>query len=126
MQRVDAKNRSSIVDFVLILLKSIMLNIILRVFIKDLTNIEVRKKVTRDMTFTNRSLKTIYQLTEKTRRTNPKIQKFFDDELKQDELIFYKSLAQQNISTHQIQAMLTNYHVNKSHSSHQAFSSFAS
>ena len=103
-----------------------MLNIIFRVFIRDLTNIEIRKKITREMTFTNRSLKTIYQLAKKTRRTNLKIQKLFDDELKQDELVFYKSLAQQNISTHQIQAMFTSYHVNKSHSNHQVSSRFVS
>ena len=91
MQRVEIKDRASIIT--LILLESIMLNIILRVFIRDLFDSEIRKKTTRDMTSSDKSLKIIYQLIEKARRINLKIQKLFDEKFKQDELIFYKQLA---------------------------------
>ena len=90
-----------------------MLNIILRGFIKSILNSEIRKKITRDMTFNDRSLRTIYQFAEKARRINIEIQKLFKKELKQNELTFYKNLAQKNIFKHQIQSLLTSYHVDR-------------
>ena len=114
MQRVEVKNRTLMVT--LTLLESIMLNIILRVFIKNLVNTKIRKKITRDMTFNDRNLKTIYNLIEKARHIKIEMQKLFEKELKQNELTFYKNLAQKNIFKYQIQALLTSYHVDRDRS----------
>ena len=74
------------------------------------------KEIIRDMTFNDRSLKTIYNLIEKVRRINIEMQKLFEEELKQNELTFYKNLAQKNILKHQIQTLLTFYHVDRDRS----------
>jgi len=68
MQCVEAKDKSTFSSFtILTLLKSAMLNIILRAFIKRISNHIVQRKVTRSMIATDRSLKFIYNLAEKVR-----------------------------------------------------------
>ena len=114
MQRIDAKNKFVFAaTIILILLESVMLNIILRAFIKNLFDSKIRKKVIKNMISSNRSLRTIYQLIEKIRRINIEIKKLFDKKFKYDELSFYKNLAQRNLSRHQIEILLTEYHVAK-------------
>ena len=75
MQRVEIKNRSttSSIAISLTTLESAILNIILRVFIKDLIDYDIRKEATREMVSTNRSLSIIYNLAEEARRINVKI-----------------------------------------------------
>ncbi len=118
MQRVDARDRPSPISHAegsaLSSLKSAMLDTILRAFIRDLIDPEIRREATRDMTSPNRSLKTIYQLTEKARRTNIEIQKLYDEEIRQNELSFYRELTQQSLPQAKIEAMLTQYHSNRS------------
>ncbi len=120
MQRVDVRDRSSSIshaeEFTLSSLKSVMLDIILRAFIRDLIDSEIRREVTRDMTSSDRSLKTIYQLIEKARRTNIEIQKLYDEKVRQNELFFYRELAQQSLSQTKIETMLTQYHSARSRS----------
>lgn len=70
-----------------------MLDTILRAFIKGLNDNEIRMEVTRGMASSDRSLRNIYQLAEEARRTNLELQKLFDEEVKTDELRFYKSLV---------------------------------
>ena len=113
MQRIDVKNRFIMSRSSLILLKSTMLNINLKTFIRGLTNNEIKKKITRDMISSTRSLQIINQLTKKIKRTNIEVQKLFEKKIKQNELIFYKQLAQRNISKHQIETLLIFYHVEK-------------
>ncbi len=116
MQRVDARDRSNphADEFILSFLKSVMLNTILRAFIRELFDSEIRREAIRDMISSNRSLKTIYQLTKETRRTNIEIQKLYEKEIRQNELSFYRDLIQQSISQTKIEIMLTQYHSNKS------------
>ena len=52
------------------------------------------------MTSAVKFLKLIYQLTEKARRINLKIQKLFEKKIKQDELFFYKNLIKRNLFAH--------------------------
>jgi hypothetical protein len=61
----------------------------------------------------DRSLKIIYQLIEETRRINIEIQKLYDEEIRQNELSFYRELAQQSLSQIKIETMLTQYHFNR-------------
>ncbi len=115
MQRIDVKNRSNshVDEFVLSFLESIMLDIILRTFTRELFNSKIRRKAIREMISSDRSLKIIYQLTEETRRTNIEIQKLYDEEVRQNELSFYRELTQQSLSQIKIEAMLTQYHFNR-------------
>jgi hypothetical protein len=114
MQRVDARDRSvqnsHASEFTLSFLESAMLNIILRAFIRELVDSEIRRKTTRNMISSDRFLKTIYQLVEKTRRINIEIQKLYEKEIRQNEFSFYRDLAQQFISQVKIETMLTQYH----------------
>ena len=80
------------------LLESTILDIILRSFIRDINDHEIRKKVTRNIIIINRSLRFVYNLIEKTRRINMKIQKLIEEKNKSNELLFYKSLVKKNLS----------------------------
>jgi hypothetical protein len=64
MQRIDVRDRSvqnlHAFEFILFFLKSIMLNIILRAFIRELFESEIRREATREMILSDRSLKIIY------------------------------------------------------------------
>lgn len=50
-----------------------MLNIILKVFIKEIKNHEIRKKIIKNIITTDRSFKSVYILAKETRRINLKI-----------------------------------------------------
>ena len=104
MTRVGAKDRLSM--GVLGLLESAMLDTILRASIRGLNDNKLRKGATRGMAASDRSLKSIYNLAEETRRTNIEIQKLCDEEHKHDELQYHKALAQKNLQKHQIEAPL--------------------
>ena len=81
MQRIEVKNKNDSA-ISLFMLKSIMLNTILRVFIKDITDQKIQKKIIKDMTSVVKFFKLIYQLTKKVRRINLKIQKLFEVKIK--------------------------------------------
>jgi endonuclease YncB( thermonuclease family) len=68
------------------------------------------REATRKMISSDKSLKIIYQLIEKTRRINIEIQKLYDEKIRKNELLFYRKLAQQSLSQTKIEAMLTQYH----------------
>jgi hypothetical protein len=74
------------------------------------------REATREMISLDRSLKIIYQLIEKARRTNIEIQKLYDEEMRQNELFFYRKLIQQFLSQAKIKAMLTQYHSSRTRS----------
>lgn len=55
----------------------------------------------------------IYQSAKEARRNNLKAQKQYEEELRQDELKFYRDLALKNMSKQKINVMFTSFHVNK-------------
>ncbi len=111
MQRVRAKNRpASNFSTILTLLKSVMLDTILRAFIKEIKDHTVRKEAIREMTAADRSLKSVYNLTEEIRRINLKIQKIYEEKIKSKQFTFYKDLAKRNMSRNQIDALITVYY----------------
>ena len=74
INRVKVKNRPIItLSNVFILLESAMLNIIFRAFIRGLNDYKIHKKITRDITLTNRSLYIIYNFIKKVYCINSKI-----------------------------------------------------
>lgn len=111
MQHVNVKDKSTFISFIiLMLLKSAMLNTILQTFIKEILNHIIQRKITRNMIATDKLLKSIYNLAEKMKCMNLKIQKLFNEEIKSKELIFYKNLIERNMFKSQINMLMTAYH----------------
>ena len=114
MQRVRAKDRpASTPNTAFTLLESSMLDIILRASIRGLNNHEIRKEATRDMASTDRSLYMIYNLAEEARRTNAEIQKLLNEKVKSDQLSFYKSLVERNVSKQQVASLLASHQASR-------------
>ncbi|KAL9076268.1 MAG: hypothetical protein Q9161_000984 [Pseudevernia consocians] len=85
----------------------------MRAFIRGLNDHEIRKEATRDMASTDRSLYMIYNLAEEARRTNAEIQKLLDEEVKSDQLSFYKSLVERNVSKQQVASLLASHQASR-------------
>jgi len=62
------------------------------------------------MIATNKLLKSIYNLVEKMRCTNQKIQKLFNEKIKSKELVFYKNLIERNMFKNQINMLMIAYY----------------
>ena len=111
MHRVGAKNRTS-TGSRLSYTESALLDSVLKGFIIGIADLAVRKEAARELAH-DRSLRSVYTKAEEVRRINIEVQKLLDEELKADELAFYKTLAERNLSTHKIDALLTSYHIAK-------------
>lgn len=59
---------------------------------------------------TDRSLRMLYDVAESTRRVDLEIEKLFEDEAKENELQFYKEIAQRNMPKTRIDALRAIYH----------------
>ena len=96
---MNVKNKLiSVFVTVFFLFESTMLDIILRFFIRDIDNYEIRKKVIKSITVIDRSLFFVYNLIKETKRINVKIQKLAKKKNKSNELLFYKSFMKKNLS----------------------------
>ena len=99
MKDVSAKNKFiSIFTAAFSLFESTMLDIIFRFFIRNIDDYEIRKKVIRNMIVIDRFFRFVYNLVEKARRINVKIQKLTNEKSKSNKLLFYKSLLKKNLS----------------------------
>ena len=109
--RVKIKNRlrhySEIVS--LSSLKSAMLDIILKFFIQSIQNADIRKETLWELITSEQSLQSIYTLTEKVRRVKIKLCKLMNEDVKFCQLVFYKLLAEQNMSAHQLKSLIISY-----------------
>lgn len=87
LKNIKVKDRSTSTSTLskLTKIKSTFLDIVLRVFNRDLNNLELRKKAIRVITYINRSLLNLYTLTKKTRKINLKVRKLLDEKTKIDE-----------------------------------------
>ena len=112
MQRVGLRDRAS-TGTRLTPVEAEMLDNVLRAFIKGILDLVIRKEAARGMASPDRSLKNIYTLAEETRRTNAEVQKLLEEELKADELAFYKELVYRNVPKHEVEARLMTYHASK-------------
>ena len=93
--------------------ESAMLDTVLRAFLRGIIDLDVRREATKGMGSPERSLRSIYTLAEEARRTNLDIQKMLEEEVKSDELAFYKDLVHRNLSKHEIETRLMTYHATK-------------
>ena len=96
---MSIKNKSVLIfATIFTLLKSIMLDMILKFFIRNINNHEIRKEIIRDMIVINRFFRFVYNFVKKTKHINIKIQKLTKKKSKSNELLFYKSLMKKNLS----------------------------
>ncbi|KAF6238772.1 hypothetical protein HO173_003279 [Letharia columbiana] len=109
MHKYGAKDRGH--SMLLSLAEGSLLDTFLRTWIRGLTDQVITRKCAENMGSPDRSLRLLYDVAESTRRVNIEIQKLFEDEAKENELQFYKDLAQRNMPATQIDALHASYHV---------------
>jgi hypothetical protein len=112
MLRIDVKDRSS--SEALSFLKSATLDVIMKTFVKELHDDEVRKETIRDLTSAERSLRELCTLTENADRSKKEFRKFMKEENKNRKLKIYKNMIQRTMFKKKIESMLTSYRAESS------------
>ena len=111
MQKYGAKDRSATV--ILSLAESSLLDTFLRMWIKGLTDPSIKRKAAEGMGDPKRSLKAVYGLAEQARLINAEVQRLFEKESIEDQISFYKGLAEKNFSSQQLSSMLATHHASR-------------
>lgn len=107
MLRYGVKNRSIASN--LFLLKSVILDVIMKTFVRGLLDDEVRKKTIRGLFTTKKSLRGFCSLTKNADRSKREFQKLMKEENKSRELKFYRNMIQRTMPQDRIEAMLVSY-----------------
>lgn len=111
MQKIEVKDKSIFNSGILLSsLERVMLDFIIRVFIRGLLDDQMRLNLIKMLTFSERFLRGVYILTKKSRRTKKKFQKFKNEQIKQKKLNFLRDVMQRNMISTQIQTLKTFYH----------------
>lgn len=92
MQENRDRSISSAIDESLSLLKEIMLKSIMRIFLKDLINFDIRREAIKDFTSTNSSLRDIYNLTKQAHRIKNEVSKLTNEKYKTKEIKLFRSI----------------------------------
>ena len=122
MQRVGVRDRPTPLPTATSLAssESIVLDTVLRAFIRGLGDPKLKIEATRGMASSDRSLRSIYQMAEEAHRTNEEIQKLHDEESKSDQLELYRNLIHQYLPKHQVDSLLASHHAAKQPQQFQA------
>ena len=107
MQKYGAKDRSA--GRILSLAESSLLDTFLRQWVRGLTDPKVKQKAAEGIAALDASLRKVYTLATEARRANLELAKLLEDESKENDLIFYKSVAERNLSPAQIETMRASY-----------------
>jgi hypothetical protein len=110
MLRVNVKDKID-TESSLSLLEFVTLNVIMKSFVRDLLNDDIRKKTIRDLIMTDRFFKNLCNLTKNVDRVKKKFHKLMKEENKTRELIFYKKMINRSLSQKRVQAMLVSYKI---------------
>ena len=89
-----------------------MLDTVLRSFVRELLDSNVRRDTLRELISANRSLIELHIIAEESRRAKIEYERLQSEIIKVQELKFYKKLIQRNMSNHQIEMLKTIYNVN--------------
>ena len=111
MQKYGAKDRSATV--VLSLAESSLLHTFLRVWIKGLSDPSIKRKAAEGMGDPSRSMRAVYGLAEQARITDAEVRRLCEEESKEDELSFYRGLAEKNMTSQQLSSMRATYHASR-------------
>ncbi len=122
MHKYGARDRSPLV--ILSLAEGSLLDTFLRTWIRGLTDASIKRKCAESMGTPDRSLRMLYDVAETARRVNLEIQKLFEEEAKENELQFYKEIAQRNMPRTQIDALRASYQTSRE-PQHQQFQSWS-
>lgn len=98
MERVGARDRPEI-GVPLTPLEMAFLDGIIRLFIKGISDFDIKKEAARGLSSLTRSFYSVYSLAEETRQTKIEITKLADAEEKEKQLQYYIRLAEKNTST---------------------------
>ena len=90
-------------------LKFTMFDTVLKFFIQNIQNTDIRKETLWELIISEQSLQSIYILTEKVRRVKIKLCKLMNEDIKFCQLIFYKLLAEWNMSVYQLKFLMISY-----------------
>ncbi len=110
MLRVKIRNRTE-TELSLFLLEFVILNVIMKSFVRDLLNDDTRKKTIRDLIMIDKSLKDLCNLTKNVDRVKKKFHKLMKKENKTKELIFYKKMINKSTFQDKVQIMLIFYKI---------------
>ena len=91
-----------------------MFDNVLKFFFKNLYDENVKRKITKILTFSNRFLREMYVVTKKSKRIKQKFQKLQNEKNQLKILNFYKNIVKRNMFSKQIQVLMifyTNQHV---------------
>lgn len=111
MQKYGATDR--VPGSVLTLAEGSLLDTFLRAWVKGLADQSIKRKAAEGMGDPSRSLRAVYGLAEQAKLINAEIKRLFDEESKEDELSFYRGLAEKNLSTQQLSSMLATHHASR-------------
>ena len=112
MNKINARDRLSLTVvkiLFLILMKSAVLKMMIKVFVRELMNEDIQLRVIEDLITSNKLLRNVYFLAETARKIKIKLKKMIDEREKLRKLQFYKSLIQKNMFRTQIETFFTIY-----------------
>ena len=107
MQKYGAKDR--VPAKVLSLAESSLLDTFLRQWIRGLQDGSVKRKAVEGMGAADRSMRKLFELADAARRVNAEIKKSMEEDARDLDLEFYRSLVEKNTSRPQIEAMLASH-----------------
>ena len=111
MQRIKAKNKfNSKTKIMFSFLKLVMLNFIIRIFIRNLNDEQMKMNFIKMLISSERFFREIYILAEKFKKIKKNFQKFKNKQIKQEKLNFLRNIVQRNMISFQIQVSKTSYH----------------
>ena len=95
-------------------LKTAMFDNVLKFFFKGLFDEDVKRKITKILTFSNQFFREMYVVAEKSKRTTQKLQKLQNEKNQFKILKFYRKIVKRNMFSEQIQVLMifyTNQHI---------------
>lgn len=109
MHRVGAKDRALSGATPITPLESAMLDIIMRAFLKGLSDPDVRREAIRGLAFIDKSLRGVYVLAEESRLIKLEVSKLVAEDFKSQELEMLRSVVQKIIPKSQFDSMVFVY-----------------
>ena len=110
MLKYEIKNRFLTEN--LFFLKFVILNVIMKIFVRGLLNDEIKKKTIRELFAAKKFFRKLCSLTKNVDRSKKKFQKFMKKKNKFRKLKFYKNMMQRFMSKDRFEVMLINYKTN--------------
>ena len=110
IHKMSAKERSSLPETIpLSHIDLMILDTIFRTFLRDLNDADIRRKTTKDMRSPDKSLRSLYLLTEEVRTTKAELKKLRKKEERAKEFQLYKDYANDLLNKSKLITLLSEY-----------------